>query len=278
MAFSLGSLFNREGPVIPVVRLSGAIGSAMPLRQGLSVAGLEATLGRAFAMKSAPTVALLINSPGGSAVQSHLIYRLIRALADEKKKHVIVAVEDVAASGGYMIALAADEIVVDTSSIVGSIGVVFAGFGFTKLLEKIGVERRVHTAGESKVILDPFQPEKPEDVVRLEELQREVHAAFIDLVKSRRGPRLKTDAGIFTGAFWSGRRAVELGLADRVGDLRTVLRERYGDKVRTKLIQTGRGLFRRRMGLAGGRHISADLADGVIGAVEERLLWSRFGL
>ena len=169
-------------------------------------------------MKAAPAVAILINSPGGSAVQSHLIYKRIRALAAEKKKTVIVAVEDVAASGGYMIALAGDEIVVDASSIVGSIGVVFAGFGFQQLIEKVGIERRVYTAGEAKVILDPFQPEKEEDVARLKTLQREVHASFIDLVKSRR-PRLADDPDIFTGAFWSGERAVALGLADRVGDL-----------------------------------------------------------
>ncbi|HET7717236.1 MAG TPA: S49 family peptidase, partial [Bauldia sp.] len=242
------SLFSRKGPVIPVVPLTGGIGISMPLRSAVSSTSIEAQLSRAFAMK-APAVAILINSPGGSAVQSHLIYKRIRALAEEKKKLVIVAVEDVAASGGYMIALAGDEIVVDGSSIVGSIGVVFAGFGFQKLIEKLGIERRVHTAGEAKVILDPFQPEKEEDVVRLKSLQREVHAFFIDLVKSRRA-RLADDPEIFTGAFWSGERAVALGLADRVGDLHSVLREKYGDSVRLKTIGGERGLLRRRLGLS----------------------------
>jgi signal peptide peptidase SppA len=264
--------------VVPLVRLSGAIGSAgMPLRQSLSLAGIEDALERAFAVKAAPAVAILINSPGGSAVQSHLIFKRIRALAEEKGKQVIVGVEDVAASGGYMIALAGDTIVVDPSSIVGSIGVVFAGFGFPKLLDKIGVERRVHTAGDSKVILDPFQNEKAEDVARLESLQREVHAAFIELVKTRRGPRLKDDPDLFTGAFWSGGRAVALGLADEVDDLRAALRRRFGESVVVKPISAERGLFRRRFGLS-GRPPAGELLQGLVAVIEDRLLWARFGL
>ena len=277
MGFSLKRLLGRGGPVVPVVRLSGAIGVGMPLRQGLSLASLETALDRAFAIKAAPAVAILINSPGGSAVQSHLIFKRIRALAEEKGKQVIVGVEDVAASGGYMIALAGDTIVVDQSSIVGSIGVVFAGFGFPKLLAKIGVDRRVHTAGESKVILDPYQEEKAEDVARLEGLQREVHTAFIDLVRSRRGARLKDDPDIFTGAFWSGGRAVALGLADEVGDLRAALRHRFGDKVVLKPIGGERGFLQKRLGLGGGRMVDA-IVGRVVAVIEERLLWNRFGL
>ncbi len=274
MDFSLKRLISRGGPVVPVVRLQGAIGVGIGLRPSLSLAGVETLLARAFAYKAAPAVAVLVNSPGGAAVQSHLIHRRIRALAEEKKKHVIVAVEDVAASGGYMIALAGDEIVVDASSIVGSIGVLYAGFGFEKAIAKIGVERRVHTAGENKVILDPFKPEKAEDVARLMALQAEIHAAFIDLVKSRR-KALADDPDLFTGAFWSGEKAVGLGLVDRVGDLRDVLREKYGEKVVMKTIQAERGFLRRRLGLAGG--IAAGL-DGALAALEERLLWERFGL
>jgi ClpP class serine protease len=176
-----------------------------------------------------------------------------------------------------MIALAGDEIVVDQSSIVGSIGVVFAGFGFQKLIEKLGVERRVHTAGEAKVILDPFQPEKEEDVARLKSLQSEVHASFIDLVKSRRG-KLAEDPEIFTGAFWSGAGAVRLGLADRVGDLHSVLREKFGDKVVMKTISGERGFLRRRLGLSARRPAAVSLIDGLIALIEERLLWNRYGL
>ena len=277
MAFSVKRLFGGGGPVVPLVRLSGAIGVGMPLRQSLSLAAVEGQLDRAFALKAAPAVAILVNSPGGSAVQSHLIFKRIRALADEKKKAVIVGVEDVAASGGYMIALAGDEIVVDQSSIVGSIGVVFAGFGFPKLLDKIGVERRVHTAGESKVILDPFQKEKPEDVARLESLQREVHAAFIDLVKMRRGAKLRDDPDIFTGAFWSGGRAVALGLADEVGDLRAVLRRMFGEKVTIRPMATEKGFLRRRFGLA-AKNPGEAAVESLVAAIEERSLWSRFGL
>jgi signal peptide peptidase SppA len=282
MAFSLQNLipgrFGDNPPVIPIVRLSGAIGAAAGYRPGLSLQSVEMALAKAFGVKAAPAVALVVNSPGGAAVQSHLIYKRIRALAEEKEKAVIVAVEDVAASGGYMIAAAGDEIVVDAASIVGSIGVLFAGFGFPRLLDRIGVERRVHTAGRSKAMLDPFQPEKEEDVARLTRLQEDVHAAFIDLVKSRR-PKLVDDPDLFTGAFWSGARAVEMGLADRVGDLRALLRERYGEKVRVLPIPVGRGgWFRRRMGFSAGDASVAGLVDRVIAMIEERMLWSRFGL
>jgi serine protease SohB len=282
MAFALSNLvpnfMRRDRVLVPVVRLSGAIGIGAPLRPGLSLAGLESSLDRAFAIKAAPVVAILINSPGGAAVQSHQIFQRIRALAEEKGKKVIVAVEDVAASGGYMIALAGDEIVVDESSIVGSIGVVSAGFGFPKLLERIGVERRVHTAGEKKVILDPFQPERKEDVARLESLQADVHAKFIELVKSRRGAVLADDPDLFSGAFWSGTRAVALGLADRVGELRALLKERYGEDVRIKLIATERSMWRRRLGRLGGEDRTFHLLDRAITAIEERMLWNRFGL
>jgi signal peptide peptidase SppA len=281
MAFSLSDLIperlRKTAPVIPVLRLNGAIGAVMPLRSGLTLSALAGPLERAFSHKASPAVAIIVNSPGGAAVQSHLIFQRIRALADEHDKRVIVAVEDVAASGGYMIALAGDEIIVDPSSIVGSIGVVSAGFGFQRLIEKIGVERRVHTAGKSKAMLDPFRPEKREDVARLEALQQDVHAAFIEMVKTRRGARLLDDPDLFTGAFWSGVGAVKLGLADRVGELRAVLRDRFGKDVQLKLISTERSPWRRRLGLVRADS-AAGVLDGVISAIEERLLWSRFGL
>jgi signal peptide peptidase SppA len=265
-----------DAPTIPVVRLSGVISAAAsPIRPGLTFRAIEGALNQAFAFK-APEVALVINSPGGAAVQSHMIYRRIRALADERGKRVIAAVEDVAASGGYMIACAADEIIVDVSSIVGSIGVISAGFGFQRLLDRIGVERRVHTSGRSKAMLDPFQPEREEDVARLKAMQDEVHAAFIDLVRSRR-PKLASDPDLFSGAFWSGRKAIDLGLADRVGDLRSVLRERFGPNVRLRVIPTDRSRWwRRRLGLAARSPLG--LVDEALAVVEERLLWERYGL
>jgi len=269
-------------PVVPVVRLSGVIGVVTPLRPGLTHSGIARSLERAFAVRNARAVALLINSPGGSPAQSHLIFRRIRQLAEEKKLPVIAFVEDVGASGGYMLACAADEIVCDQFSIIGSIGVVGGSFGFPKLMEKLGVERRLYTSGDRKVMLDPFLPEKPEDVKRLKAIQKEIHEQFIALVKQRRGTRLSgADKTLFSGEFWTAPRALELGLADGIGDLRATLRERYGEKVRTPLIMAERSLFGRRMpgvGLSdvlGGR---PGLADDFISALEARALWSRYGL
>ncbi|WP_422039885.1 S49 family peptidase [Roseibium sp.] len=273
--------FRNDKPIIPVVRLQGAIGMQSPMRSGLSLASAALPLEKAFSIKKAPAVALIINSPGGSPVQSRLIFKRIRDLAEENEKEVLVFVEDVAASGGYMIAVAGDEVFVDPSSIVGSIGVVAAGFGFTELIKKIGVDRRVYTAGEKKVTLDPFQPEVPDDIAYLKGLQLELHETFIDLVKSRRADVLSEDPDLFTGKFWTGRKAVELGLVDAIGDLRGVLRERFGEKVEPKLISAPRGLFGRRAAAgigSKGHRLTEGLGEDLISAVEERALWMRYGL
>jgi serine protease SohB len=267
-------------PIVPVVRLSGVIGVSTPLRPGLMLASVARQLDRAFSVRKARAVALLINSPGGSPVQSHLIYLRIRSLAAEKKLPVIAFAEDVAASGGYMLACAADEIICDPSSIVGSIGVLGGTFGFPKLLEKIGVERRIYTSGERKAMLDPFLPEKPDEVERLKLVQREIHDDFIALVKERRGARLTgPETDLFSGEYWTGRTAIELGLADAVGELRTVLRERFGDKVITPLIAPERSLFgRARPGVGLGDIGFDSFADELISALEARALWARYGL
>src|ERR1700753_827882 len=226
--------WRRGAAIVPVVRLSGVIGAVTPLRPGMSLGGVARTLERAFATKKAKAVALVINSPGGSPVQSRQIYLRIRQLASEKNLPVLVFVEDVAASGGYMIACAGDEIFVDPSSILGSIGVVGGSFGFQELIKKIGVERRLYTAGSHKAMLDPFLPENPDDVERLKSIQREIHAIFIALVKGSRGARLKgAEDQLFTGEYWAGESSVALGLADGIGDLRSTLRARYGEKVQT---------------------------------------------
>ncbi len=268
--------FMRGGPIVPVVRLSGVIGYVTPLTPGLTLAGVARTLERAFAIKRAKAVAVVINSPGGSAVQSHLIHARIRALASEHKKPVIAFVEDVAASGGYMIACAADEIIADPSSIVGSIGVVSASFGFDKAIKKLGIERRVYTAGERKVILDPFRPEKADDVRHLKALQQEIHAGFIDLVKNGRGKRLKgADKTLFSGEFWIAGTAQKLGLVDGLGDVRSVLRERYGKKVAMPLVAPSQSWFHRRMP---GVIEPGDWAAGALSAIEARAWWARYGL
>ncbi len=285
----LPSSMRSDVVTIPVIRLQGTImAGGGQLRPTLSLASTAGVIEKAFAFKNAPAVAISINSPGSSPVQSRLIYQRIRDLAQERNKRVIVFVEDVAASGGYMIAIAGDEIVADPSSIVGSIGVVSASFGFQDLLKKIGVERRVHTAGKNKAVLDPFREERPEDVERLKALQLEVHDTFIDLVKDRRGVKLADDPELFTGLFWSGKRGLALGLVDALGDMRGFLRARYGDKVRLKLVAPQRGLLGRRIGLIGSRlftggqddaaDLAASAAMGIADAAEQRALWARFGL
>jgi signal peptide peptidase SppA len=271
--------------VVPVVRLSGVIGAVTPLRPGMSLTGVARTLERAFETKNAKAVALVINSPGGSPVQSRQIYVRIRQLAAEKKLPVLVFVEDVAASGGYMIACAGDEIFCDPSSILGSIGVVGGAFGFQDLIKKIGVERRLYTAGAHKAMLDPFLPENPDDVARVKALQREIHAIFIALVKQSRGSRLKgADDVLFTGEYWAGETSVSLGLADAIGDLRSTLRARYGDKVLTPVIAPATGMLSSLLGRksAGAGALAsldgfAGLPDELISALETRAIWAKFG-
>jgi signal peptide peptidase SppA len=269
---------------IPVVRLQGAIGMVSPLRPGLSLAALAPALDKAFGFE-APAVALVINSPGGSPVQSRLIHDRIRELAAEKKREVLVFVEDVAASGGYMLAVAGDEIFVDASSIVGSIGVVSAGFGFTDAIARLGIERRVHTAGESKAILDPFRPERDEDVLHLKTIQQEMHESFIALVKARRGDVLSEAPDLFSGLFWTGSTSRDLGLVDGIGNIRSVLRARFGDKVKMRLVGGPRSIFSRKQGvgvsgasLLSGGSLSEGWAEDAVATLEQRALWARYGL
>jgi signal peptide peptidase SppA len=273
----------RGVPIVPVVRLAGVIGFSTPLKPGLTLATIARALERAFNMRGTQAVALSINSPGGSPVQSHLIYRRIRQLAAENARPVIAFAEDVAASGGYMIACAADEIFCDPSSIVGSIGVVGGSFGFPKLMDKLGVERRLYVSGEHKAMLDPFLPENPQDVERLKALQQDIHEEFIALVKRSRGARLKgPEKTLFSGEYWTGGKATELGLADGIGDLRATLRARFGDEVVTPFIAPARGWFGRvQPGVAGYLEDlprAADFAEEVISALEARALWARYGL
>ena len=274
-------------PVVTVIRLAGVIGQVGPLRRGLTLRALAGQLERAFQPKRLRAVALAVNSPGGSPVQSALIFRRIRQLARKKDVPVIAFIEDVAASGGYWLACAGDEIYADENSIVGSIGVLSASFGFVDAIKRFGIERRVHTAGEHKAALDPFMPEDPHDVERLEAIQSEVHDTFKALVRSRRGRKLRQpEDQIFNGDFWTGRRALEYGLIDGVADMRAVLTDRFGDKVRIVTMGERAGWLRRKLGVrAGGEglefpsaNLGAGFASGMLAAIEERSLWSRFGL
>ena len=274
----LPARWRKPRPRVAVLRLQGAIGAVSPLRPGLSIGALAPSLERAFTMPRLSAVALIVNSPGGSAAQSHLIHRRIRALAAEKTLPVFAFVEDVAASGGYMIACAADEIVADPASLVGSIGVVSAGFGFQELISRIGVERRVHTQGEAKAMLDPFRPEDPADIARLKAIQADVQDLFTSLVTERR-PKLDTSQNLFTGAVWSGRQALALGLVDALGDVRSTMRARFGERVELKLVAEQKGsLIARLLRRAAPGSTAAGLPDAWMAAVEERAAWARFGL
>jgi serine protease SohB len=263
-------------PIVPVVRLAGVIGALSPLRAGLTLVGLAPSLERAFRWPGAKAVVLAINSPGGSPAQSSLIHNRVRALAAEHKLPVHVFVEDVAASGGYWLACAGDEIHVDTTSILGSIGVVTASFGFPELLNRIGVERRLYTTGPYKAMLDPFRPEQATDVERLKEIQADLFESFKALVRVRRAGKLKApETELFTGAVWSGRRAVEMGLADGIGEIRETLRARYGEKVRLVAVGGRRGWLARRLR---PETSPGDWATAALAALEERALWARYGL
>jgi len=267
-------------PVVAVLRLHGAIGMSMGLRKGLTMSGTAEPISKLFADKTVAAVAVVVNSPGGSPVQAALIHDRIRALAKEKGIKVLTFAEDVAASGGYMLLVAGDEIYAHENSIVGSIGVISAGFGFQGLIEKLGVERRVHTSGDRKAMLDPFKPEDPKDAAHLESLQREVHASFKAMVRARREGKIKGDENdLFSGAFWTGAKAVELGLVDGVGDIRSVCRKKFGDKVEFRMVTPRRSwLSLDALTSRIAREPQGDWAGGLIAAVEERSLWSRFGL
>ena len=266
-------------PLVAVLRLTGVIGAMGPLRPGLTLARLAGQIERAFKMKDVKAVALSVNCPGGSPVQSALIAQRIRALAEEKEVKVYAFAEDVAASGGYWLACAADEIFANESSIVGSIGVISQGFGFKELIERHGIERRVHTSGDRKSMLDPFLDEEPKDVNRLKAIQKEIHESFKENVRQRRGDRLKAnERTLFSGEFWTGAKGLELGLVDGLGELRQVMRERYGEKVRLRLVDGEPKWWRRRLGLELAATGPGDWAAGLVAAAEERALWSRFGL
>lgn len=278
--------FRKTAPVVSVVRMEGIIasGRASFRSSQLNMRTLAAPLERAFKVPDVAAVALLINSPGGSPVQSSLIAKRVRALAEENEVPVVAFAEDVAASGGYWLACAADEIYADASSILGSIGVISAGFGFQEFIQRYGIERRVYAAGDHKGSLDPFKPEDPEDVARLKTAQTAIHDSFKEMVRSRRVGKISApEAELFSGEFWTGTQAQELGLVDGIGDLRSVMRERFGDKVRFALVTPRRSWLKDRFGIGGnsapGRFAGGDAwFDAAIGAIEDRLTWNRFGL
>ena len=277
-------IFRRPPPVVGVIRLTGVIGQAGLLRGGLNLELIAPAVDKAFNLPGLKAVALLINSPGGSPTQSALIQDRIRALAAEKNIPVMAFVEDVAASGGYWLACTADEIFVNENSILGSIGVISSGFGFSEAIKKLGIERRIHTSGNKKSLLDPFIPEEIEDVERLKQLQSEIHNNFKNLVRQRRGQRLRLDdSELFNGDFWLGENAIKIGLADGIGEIRAILRERYGKKVIIRQIGRRPGWIRRRVGFTEISEYSSmksgeNIVENILVAIESRAWWNKFGM
>jgi len=265
--------FFKKKKIVSHLRLSGVIGNVGKFKQGIDFSGQEEIIKKAFSLKKASTIAVTINSPGGSPVQSHLIYKFIRRLAKKNKKKVLVFAEDVAASGGYLIACAGDEIYANSSSIIGSIGVIYSSFGFKELIKKIGVERRVHTAGKNKSTLDPFLEEKSEDIERLKNIQLDLHKDFIKVVEDSRGSKLNKNAGIelFSGEFWSGTKAKELGLIDGIGNADQILRKKFGEKVVIKKFEKTKGWLAKKLSS------SENQMDQLVNILEERSIWQRYG-
>ena len=267
--------FLKKKNIIPHIRLSGVIGSAGRFKQGIDFSGQQEIIKKAFSFKKAKNIAISINSPGGSPVQSHLIHDYIRQLAKKNKKKVIVFAEDVAASGGYLIACAGDEIYANSSSIIGSIGVISASFGFQDAIKKIGIQRRVYTAGKNKSTLDPFKEEKEEDIERIKKLQLELHSDFIQVVKKSRGSKLKDPEknNTFTGEFWSGSASKHLGLIDGIGNAEQILREKFGEDIIIKKLEKQKGFIAKKLSSSLDNQI-----DNIANVIEERALWQKFGL
>ena len=268
-------MFFSKKPQVAHIRLNGIIGNVGRFQQGMSFNSHEQIIKKAFSQKKLSAVAISINSPGGSPVQSHLIFSLIRKLANEKKIKVITFAEDVAASGGYMLACAGDEIYANPSSIVGSIGVIYSSFGLKELIKKIGIERRVHTAGKNKSTLDPFLDEKPEDIERLKKIQLDLHEQFINLVKNSRKDKLpeRQDDSLFSGEFWSGIQSKELGLVDGLGNMEDIIQEKFGKKVLIKKYDKPEGWLKKKL----SSKLSNEFGS-VIDEIESRSLWNKFGL
>ncbi len=264
--------FFKKKKIITHIKLNGVIGNVGKFKQGIDFSGQEAIIQKAFSLKKAKAVAISINSPGGSPVQSHLIYKFIRDQAKKNNKKVIVFAEDVAASGGYLIACAGDEIYANSSSIIGSIGVIYSSFGFTELIKKAGVERRVHTAGKNKSTLDPFLEEKKEDIERLKNIQLDLHEDFIKVVEDSRKSKLnKSGIELFSGEFWSGKKAKELGLIDGIGNANEILKQKFGENVVIKKFEKSKSWLNKKLSSSNNQ------MDQLVNIIEERSIWQRYG-
>ena len=271
--FSIFKIFKKK-KIVPHIRLSGVIGAVGKFKQGLDFAGQQSVIDKAFSIKKALAVAITVNSPGGSPVQSHLIYSYIKKQAKKNDKKVLVFTEDVAASGGYLIACAGDEIYANSSSIIGSIGVIYSSFGMQELIKKVGIERRIYTAGKNKSTLDPFVEEKQEDIERLKKIQLELHSDFIKVVEESRSSKLKKDKNVelYTGEFWSGSTAKQLGLIDGIGNADEIIKEKYGEDVIIKKFEKSKSWLSKKMS-----GTSENQIDNLLNILEEKSIWQRYG-
>ena len=271
--FSIFKIFKKK-KIVPHIRLSGVIGAVGKFKQGLDFAGQQSVIDKAFSIKKALAVAITVNSPGGSPVQSHLIYSYIKKQAKRNDKKVLVFTEDVAASGGYLIACAGDEIYANSSSIIGSIGVIYSSFGMQELIKKLGIERRIYTAGKNKSTLDPFVEEKQEDIERLKKIQLELHSDFIKVVEESRSSKLKKDKNVelYTGEFWSGSTAKKLGLIDGIGNADEVIKEKFGEDVVIQKYEKSRGWLNKKLSASSENQI-----ENVLNILEEKSIWQKYG-
>tara|TARA_B110000438_G_scaffold258710_1_gene267570 strand:- start:1010 stop:1831 length:822 start_codon:yes stop_codon:yes gene_type:complete len=271
--FSIFKIFKKK-KIVPHIRLSGVIGAVGKFKQGLDFVGQQEIIKKAFSIKKSEAIAISINSPGGSPVQSHLIYSYIRNQAKKNNKKVLVFAEDVAASGGYLIACAGDEIYANSSSIIGSIGVIYSAFGLQELIKKAGIQRRIYTAGKNKSTLDPFVEEKQEDIDRLKKIQLELHSDFIKVVEESRSNKLKKDGNpdLFTGEFWSGSTAKKLGLIDEIGNAEEILRHKFGEDVVIKKFEKQKSWLGKKLsGTSQGQ------IESLLNIIEEKSIWQRYG-
>ena len=276
LTFGLGG----AKPVVAVLRLEGVVGKVSPMKSGLTLCSLNKLIEKMFKIERLKAVCLAINSPGGSPVQSELIANRIIELAKEKDIPVYSFIEDVAASGGYWLACAGDKIFASRSSIVGSIGVIAAGFGFHEAIEKLGIQRRVYTQGNNKSVLDPFQPEKESDVKIIKKIQKDTHNHFIDTVKERRGGKItQSDEVIFNGEFWSGQIAADFGLVDGIDDLYSFIQEKFGDEVKIEYIEQKQSWFKKRFGVSAvSKEFADNLVGGLVESAEKKLMQSKFDI
>ncbi|CAA14855.1 POSSIBLE PROTEASE SOHB (sohB) [Rickettsia prowazekii str. Madrid E] len=272
------SVFGDSKEVVAVLRLSGVIGKVSTMQSGLTLESLNELIEKTFKIKKLKALCLIINSPGGSPVQSELIAKRIRDLAKENKIKVYSFIEDMAASGGYWLACSGDQIYALPSSVIGSIGVVSSGFGFHEAINKLGIERRVYTEGKNKAVLDPFKPINKDDLKIIKDLQKQVYEHFVEYVKNRRAGKLtQQDEILFNGEFWAGQTALDYGLIDGIGDMYSVIKEKFGDNIKFQYLCAKQPWLKKKLGMR-SKILIEDLVNTVIDTIENKIITDKFNM